>query len=60
VRAKDCQVVERALKRLMERVRRLNDKRVVVAGDRVVTAYRAHPTKERRLLRHAEQRAMLG
>jgi hypothetical protein len=60
VRAKDCQAFERMLKRLMEQVRRLNGKRVVVAGDRVVTAYRARPAKARCLLRRSGQRAMLG
>jgi hypothetical protein len=55
---KDCQAVERELKRLQDRIRRLSGKRLVVAGDRVVTAYHARPAKERRLLRHAEQRAM--
>ena len=60
VRAKDYQAVERALNRLMERVRRLSGKRVVIAGDRIVTVYRARPSKDRCLLRQAEQRAMLG
>jgi hypothetical protein len=57
---KDCQVVERALKRLQDRIRRLSGKRLVVEGERVVTAYHARPTKKRWLLRHAEQRAMKG
>jgi hypothetical protein len=58
VRAKDSQALERSLKQLMQRVRRLNGKRVVVAEDKVITAYHAHRSKQRRLLRGAEQRAM--
>jgi hypothetical protein len=58
VLSKDCQAVERELKRLQDRIRRLSGKRLVVAGDRVVTAYHARPAKERRLLRRAEQRAI--
>lgn len=56
VKEKDCQTFERDLKRLMERIRRLSGKRVVVAGDRIVTAYRARPRKERRLLRVGRRR----
>ena len=58
VRTKDCQTFEHALKQLIKQAWRLNGKRVVVAGDRVVTAYHACPTKKRQLLRHAEQRAV--
>jgi hypothetical protein len=58
VRAKDCQAVERKLKHLMHRVRRLEGKRVVFAGNRIVTAYHASPGTERRLLRGAKQRAL--
>ena len=39
VRTKDCQTFEHAVKQLIERVWRLNGKRVVLVGDRVVTAY---------------------
>lgn len=58
VRSKDCQVVVRQLKRLIDRVRRLNGRRVVVADNRVITAYRACPRTEHRLLRNAERRAL--
>jgi hypothetical protein len=52
-RAYDCE-----LKRKRERVRRLVGKRVVVEGDRVVTAYHAEPKKQRRLIRGAEDRSL--
>jgi hypothetical protein len=58
VREKDFQALEHQLKRLRDHARRLVGKRLVVNGDRVVTAYHARPTKARWLLRHAEQRAM--
>ena len=55
VRAKDCQSVERQLKRLAHRVRRLQGKRVVVAGNRIVTVYHTCSATERRLLRGTEE-----
>lgn len=58
VRKRDSQAVERQLKLLMDRLRRLQGKRVVIADGRIVTVYHARQTKERRLLRHAEQRSM--
>jgi hypothetical protein len=53
VRRKDVQAFERVLKKLRDQARRLAGKRVVQAGDAVVTAYHAGRTKERRLLRDA-------
>jgi hypothetical protein len=58
VRSKDCQAAEKALKRLLHQVRRLDGKRVVVGGGCVVTAYHAHASKERQLLRTADERAL--
>jgi hypothetical protein len=58
VRAKDCQAVEQWLKRLMDKVRRLKGKRVVIADGGIVTVYHARRSKERRLLCRAEQRSM--
>ena len=54
VRQRDFQALERDLKRLREKVRRLIGKRVVIAGGTVVTAYHTQSSKERRLLRTAE------
>jgi len=51
VRQKDFQVFEQQVKRLLERGRRLVGKRVVIDGDRIVTAYHADRAKERRLLK---------
>jgi hypothetical protein len=56
VRAQDCQQIERELKGLINRVRRLQGKRLVVANGRIVTAYRASQWNERRLLRSAQER----
>ena len=56
VRNKDCEAVGRQLRHLADQVRRLKGKYVVVAADRLVTVYQAAKTKERRLLRRAEQR----
>ena len=53
VLAKDCQEAERELKRLIERVRRIRGKRLVVANGHIVTAYRASRSNQRRLLRSA-------
>jgi len=57
VRSKDCRAAERRLKQLLDQVRRLDGKRVVVVDGKVVTAYHAHPAKERRLLRGSEERS---
>lgn len=58
VREKDFQILDRELKQLRDRARRLVGKRVVIDGEHIVTAYHANAGKERRLLRHAEQRAL--
>ena len=60
VREKDFQALDQQLKQLRDHARRLVGKRLVVEEDRLVTVYHAGPTKSRWLLRHAEQRAMLG
>ena len=56
VREQDYQEVERALKQLLNRFRRVVGKRLVVQGNHVVTAY--HPSRkyQRRLLRNAQER----
>lgn len=59
VRERDFQALDRELKRLRDHARRLVGKRIVVAGESVVTAYHARPDTERRLLRGAERRASL-
>jgi hypothetical protein len=51
LRQKDFQTLERELKTLRDQARRLVGKRVVQAGDAVVTAYHASRADERRLLR---------
>ena len=53
--AQDCQI-ERELKGLIDRVRRLQGKRLVIANGRIVSAYQASRWKERRLLRSAQER----
>jgi hypothetical protein len=55
---RDRQEAERALQLLLDRVRRLAGTRMVVAGECVVTVYRAEKQKERRLVRRAEQRQL--
>jgi hypothetical protein len=58
VRTKDCQEALRELKRLLHQVRRLEGKRIVTAGERIVTTYLARPKTLRRLLRGAEEREL--
>jgi hypothetical protein len=58
VREKDFQALGRNLKKLRDHARKLVGKRLVVQGDRVVTAYHADRGKERRLLRHTEIRSL--
>ena len=56
VRAKDCQEVEREVKRFLDRVWRLEGKRLVIADGRILTAYHASRRYQRRLLRNAPER----
>jgi hypothetical protein len=56
VRAQDCQQIEMHVKRFLDRVRKLEGKRLVVANGRIVTAYQASRRKQRRLLRNAQER----
>ncbi|MEP6966971.1 MAG: hypothetical protein ABI906_02720, partial [Pseudomonadota bacterium] len=58
VRTKDFQVLDRELKRLRDRARRLVGKRLVVEDGLIVTGYHARRGKERRLLRGAEERSL--
>jgi hypothetical protein len=51
VLAKDCQRIERELKRFLDRIWRICGKRLVVADGRIVTAYHASRSHQRRLLR---------
>ena len=55
VRAKDYQEIETELKRLLQRLRRIVGKRLVVADGQVVTAYHASRRYHRRLLRSVYQ-----
>lgn len=51
VREKDFQTLDRQLKRLRDKARKLVGKRLVLQGDRVITAYHAACGKQRVLLR---------
>lgn len=53
VRSKEVQEFARALKALLDRIKRIEGKRLVIKTGQVVTAYHASKTQERRLLRHA-------
>jgi hypothetical protein len=55
VRNEDYQEVERVLKNLLQRFRRVVGKRLVVAEGRIVTAYHASKTCQRRMLRNAHE-----
>jgi hypothetical protein len=57
-RVKDYQEIETHLKRLLDRLRRVVGKRLIVVGGRVVTAYHASRTYQRRLLRDAYESAL--
>jgi hypothetical protein len=55
VLAKDCQRIERELKRFLERIRRLAGKRLVVSNGQILTAYHASRRYQRQLLRKAHE-----
>jgi hypothetical protein len=52
VREKDFQALDRDLKQLRDQARKLVGKRLVLEGDRLITAYHAAPNKPRLLLRN--------
>lgn len=54
----DFKSFEHKCRRLIQRVRRLQDKRVVVAGDEIITAYHAAPAKQRKLLRVSREKGV--
>jgi len=56
VRSQDRQAVEKILKRFLNRIRRLEGKRLVVSGGYIVTGYHANAREERKLLRSAPER----
>lgn len=59
VREKDFQALDRELRQLRDQARRLVGKRLVLAGERLVTAYHAARSKQRLLLRSAEARSSM-
>jgi hypothetical protein len=52
----DCRKLETDLKRLLDAVRRVRGKRLVVAEGHVITAYYPSKRRQRRLLRDAYER----
>ena len=56
VLAKNCKKLESELKALLDRVKRLQGKRLVTANGRIVTAYSASKRRVRRLVRDAYER----
>jgi hypothetical protein len=59
VREKDFQALDRELRQLRDQARRLVGKRLVLEGDRLVTAYHAGRSKQRLLVRGAEARSSI-
>lgn len=60
LRGKDCQEAEHAIKKVLDRIWRLQGKRLVVADGRIVTAFHASRPQQRRLLRNAQERDLDG
>jgi hypothetical protein len=56
VLAKNCKKLESELKTLLNRVRRLEGRRLISAGGRIVTTYHASKRQARRLLRGTPER----
>jgi hypothetical protein len=59
VRDKDFQDAEHALKRLLQRLRRVVGKRLIVSSGRIITAYHPAQKNERRILRDARDSDLL-
>ncbi len=58
VRECDCQEALRAVKRLADDIQRISGARLVVEDGMIRTLYRPRRTKERQLLREAEEREL--
>lgn len=58
-REKDFQALDRELKRLRDQAKRLVGKRLVLEGDRLITAYHAGRSKQRLLLRDIHARPLM-
>jgi hypothetical protein len=58
VREKDFQALDQELKQLRDHARKLVGKRLVVEGDRLITAYHAAGNEQRRLLRGHQVRSL--
>ena len=52
VREKDVREIEKRIKSILDRLRRVAGKRLVVENGTVVTGYRPRPKKERKLLKN--------
>ncbi len=59
VRERDFQALDRELKQLRDHAKRLVGKLLVIEAGRLVTAYHATRSKERRLLRDAQDRSLM-
>lgn len=55
VLAKDCQRIEKEVKGFLDRVWRLEGKRLVIADGRILTVYHASRRYQRQLLRNAHE-----
>ena len=55
VRTRDYQEMERVLKELLHRLRRVVGKRLVVAEGQIVTAYHVSKTRHRQMLRNVHE-----
>ena len=53
VRTKDCQHIEREMKRLLDRIWRMCGKLLIVQNGQVVTAYQPSKRRQRQLIRNA-------
>jgi hypothetical protein len=59
VREKDFQALDRALKQLRDHARKLVGKRLVLEGDRLITAYHTARSRQRLLLRDSHARSSM-
>jgi len=60
VREKDVEALARDLKHFLQHAKKLVGKRMVIAGDQIVTAYHVDRGKQRRLLRSARDRSSIA
>ena len=59
LRKRDVDRETRILKQQIQKLNCLENRKVVMRGKRIITAYRSHPADQKRMLRHGRQKGLV-